>query len=45
MMNWGLVVVLVPPVNQVPVKVPGGADAAPFRLLMKRPLSVTFVPS
>jgi hypothetical protein len=43
--NWGLVVVAVPPVNHVPVKVPGGADAAPFRLLIKRPLSVTFVPS
>ena len=26
--------VAVPPVNQVPVKVPGGADAAPLRLLI-----------
>jgi hypothetical protein len=38
----GFVVVAVPPVNHVPASVTGGADAAPFRLLMKRVPIVMF---
>ena len=42
--KYGLVVVEVPPVNQVPVSCTPGADAAPLTLLVQRVVSVMLPP-